>query len=73
LFLFFFPGSLKTCATWIREFIRSHPAYKHDSVVSEEINFDLMNALDEIERGTRVASDLLPTDYVGSRIDDGCL
>ncbi|KAF9517630.1 hypothetical protein BS47DRAFT_1290533 [Hydnum rufescens UP504] len=66
-------GSLKTCATWIREFIRSHPAYKHDSVISEEINFDLMKALDEIERGMRVAHDLLPTDYVGSKIDDGCL
>lgn len=41
-------GSLQTPATWIRNFIRSHPAYKHDSVVSEEINHDLMVAVDEM-------------------------
>lgn len=41
-------GTLQTTATWMRSFIRQHPAYKGDSVVSEEINFDLMNALDEM-------------------------
>jgi len=54
-------GSLKTPATWMREFVRSHPAYKGDSVVSQEINYDLMVAVDEIERGIRKAPDLLPT------------
>jgi len=66
-------GTLQTAATWMRNFIRSHPAYKHDSVVSDEINFDLMNALDKIERGTRNAPELLPDYYVGSKTDDGCL
>jgi len=66
-------GTLQTTATWMRNFIRSHPAYKQDSVVSDEINFDLMNALDEIERGTRTEPDLLPNYYVGSKSDDGCL
>lgn len=41
-------GSLQTPATWIRNFVRSHPDYKHDSVVSQEINYDLMVAVDEM-------------------------
>lgn len=41
-------GSLLTPATWIRNFVRSHPAYKFDSVVSQEINYDLMKAVDEM-------------------------
>ncbi|KAH9951545.1 glutamate-cysteine ligase catalytic subunit [Amylocystis lapponica] len=54
-------GSLKTAATWIREFVGSHPGYKRDSVVSQEMNYDLMVAVDEIERGVRKAPDFLPT------------
>ncbi|KAH9892776.1 glutamate-cysteine ligase catalytic subunit [Cubamyces lactineus] len=53
-------GSLRTAASWIRNFVRSHPAYKFDSVVSQEINYDLMVAVDEIERGVRKAPDFLP-------------
>ena len=53
LFLFLLPayvvkGSLQTPATWIRNFVRTHPAYKFDSVVSEEINYDLMKAIDDM-------------------------
>ncbi|KAJ7218105.1 glutamate-cysteine ligase catalytic subunit [Mycena pura] len=66
-------GSLLTPATWIRNFVRSHPAYKHDSVVSAEINYDLMVAVDEIERGVRRADDLLPADYTGSKEDSGSI
>ncbi|KAG8708676.1 hypothetical protein FRC09_001097 [Ceratobasidium sp. 395] len=66
-------GSLLTPATWIRNFIRSHPKYQFDSVVSQEINYDLINALDQIERGEKDAPDLLPSYYVGSKLDDGCL
>ena len=44
----------------MRRFVQSHPAYKHDSVVSQEINYDLIKALDEIERGERAAPELLP-------------
>ena len=65
-------GNLKTTATWIREFVQTHPEYKQDSVVSQEINYDLVKAIDEIERGVRRADDLLGADYVGSeslRID----
>ncbi|KII91484.1 hypothetical protein PLICRDRAFT_509474 [Plicaturopsis crispa FD-325 SS-3] len=60
-------GSLVTPATWIRNFIRSHPAYKFDSAVSQEINYDLMVAIEQIERGVRSAPDLLPEDYATAR------
>lgn len=41
-------GKLVTPASWIRNFIVTHPAYKHDSVVSDEINYDLAKAIDEM-------------------------
>jgi glutamate--cysteine ligase catalytic subunit len=41
-------GTLWTGARWMREFVASHPGYKHDSVVSEEICFDLVKAVDEM-------------------------
>ncbi|KAI5793100.1 glutamate-cysteine ligase-domain-containing protein [Geopyxis carbonaria] len=47
-------GELQTGATWIREFVRSHPGYKKDSVVSEEINYDLMKILETLGRGERI-------------------
>ncbi|BGO92322.1 hypothetical protein NBRC10512_001913 [Rhodotorula toruloides] len=53
-------GSLITLATYIRRFVRSHPSYAHDSVVSQEINYDLIRALDGIEQGKRPAPELLP-------------
>ena len=43
-----FAGSLLTAATWIRNFVQSHPDYKQDSVVSQEINYDLLTAIDEM-------------------------
>lgn len=32
----------------MRKFIRSHPDYKFDSVVSDGINYDLLKAIDEM-------------------------
>ncbi|KAJ3412540.1 hypothetical protein HDV05_000621 [Chytridiales sp. JEL 0842] len=43
-------GELPTAAAWIRKYVRSHKAYKGDSVVSEEINFDLVNVVDRMGR-----------------------
>ena len=37
-----------TTAKWIRNFIRSHPSYKFDSVVSEEVTYDLMKKCSKI-------------------------
>ncbi|KZP05939.1 glutamate-cysteine ligase catalytic subunit [Athelia psychrophila] len=66
-------GSLKTQATWMRDFVRSHPAYKFDSVVNQEINYDLMVAVDEVERGVRREPTLLPGDYNGGANDAGSI
>jgi len=41
-------GQVMTTARYIRNFIRSHPSYKFDSVVSEEITYDLMKKCQRI-------------------------
>lgn len=46
-------GELLTEAQWMRQFIMSHPDYKHDSVVSESINYDLMKRIDDLAKGGR--------------------
>jgi len=46
-------GKLHTNAHWMREFIRSHSSYKQDSRVTEEATYDLMVAIDQIQRGVR--------------------
>ncbi|KAJ8486864.1 hypothetical protein ONZ45_g14525 [Pleurotus djamor] len=66
-------GELLTPATWIRNFVRSHPDYKHDSIVSSSTNYDLLVAIDEIERGVRSAPDLLPESYKGGQSDRGSI
>ena len=38
-------GELWTAAKWIRHFVAHHPKYEKDSVVSEEINKDLIGAV----------------------------
>ncbi|CAF3904200.1 unnamed protein product [Adineta steineri] len=44
-------GTLLTDASWIRQFVMSHPAYKQDSVVSDEIQYDLMWKITQIANG----------------------
>ncbi|KAI0377254.1 GCS-domain-containing protein [Hypomontagnella monticulosa] len=48
-------GELWTAAKWIRQFVAKHPKYNHDSVVSEEINKDLIGAV--IDIGDREQAD----------------
>lgn len=55
----------------MRKFVRSHPAYKFDSVVSEEINYDMIRAMDAIERGDLKAPEFLPACYKGSGLVEG--
>jgi len=43
-------GKLSTNATWIREFVTSHPAYDKNSVVSHEIAYDLFVTIDKIQK-----------------------
>ena len=52
-------GALITPATWCRRFVRNHPSYKGDSVVSQEIAYDLMIACKEIGEGKRHEPELL--------------
>mmetsp|Transcript_11798 Transcript_11798/g.27989 ORF Transcript_11798/g.27989 Transcript_11798/m.27989 type:complete len:960 (+) Transcript_11798:173-3052(+) len=44
-------GELITTATWLRNFVRSHPDYKSDSHVSNAIAYDLMVACKDIGEG----------------------
>ncbi|XP_041360661.1 glutamate--cysteine ligase catalytic subunit-like isoform X2 [Gigantopelta aegis] len=44
-------GELMTTASWMRQFIEKHPSYKHDSVVSERISYDLLTKCDEVSHG----------------------
>ncbi|KAJ1675571.1 Glutamate--cysteine ligase, partial [Spiromyces aspiralis] len=44
-------GALMTNAAWIRNFVRNHPKYKGNSVVTSEINYDLMQAIKDITNG----------------------
>lgn len=37
-------GKSETTARWMRRFVLHHPDYKQDSVVSDRINYDLMQA-----------------------------
>lgn len=46
-------GKLKTNARWIRDFLRAHESYDQDSRVSEEAVYDLLVAIDQIQRGVR--------------------
>jgi hypothetical protein len=47
-----------TTATWIREFVQSHPDYRHDSVISDSIAYDLMIACKQIGEGERPCPEL---------------
>ncbi|GMH63001.1 hypothetical protein TrST_g9911 [Triparma strigata] len=46
-------GELKTPATWMRDYVTSHPDYKNDSVIPESVAHDLMVACSEIGEGKR--------------------
>ncbi|XP_002168552.2 glutamate--cysteine ligase catalytic subunit isoform X1 [Hydra vulgaris] len=51
-------GEVMTTAKWIRSFIRSHPLYKFDSVVSKEITYDLMKKCVKISNGEESCPEL---------------
>uniref|UniRef100_A0A1X7UMB8 Glutamate--cysteine ligase n=1 Tax=Amphimedon queenslandica TaxID=400682 RepID=A0A1X7UMB8_AMPQE len=60
-------GELPTAATWMRQFVLSHPDYKHDSVVSEIINYDLISKIRDISEGRSPCNEL--TGRLTSRAD----
>ncbi|KAI9843493.1 MAG: Zn finger-containing GTPase- Activating Protein for ARF [Thelocarpon superellum] len=51
-------GALWTGATWIRHFVSQHPEYKHDSVVTEGMCYDLVKAVEHITKGEGITEGL---------------
>ena len=47
-----------TTASWMRGFVMSHPSYQKDSVVSEQISYDLLSAMDKISSGDETCKEL---------------
>lgn len=43
-------GKIQTGASWQRQFVLNHPSYKKDSVVNDEIAFDMIKAIDSMQR-----------------------
>ncbi|KAF2220882.1 glutamate-cysteine ligase-domain-containing protein [Elsinoe ampelina] len=62
-------GSLWTAAKWLRHFVDNHPEYKHDSVVSEGITFDLVKAAQQMTE--HEGSDGLGAEMLGTSIKNG--
>jgi len=58
-------GRLWTAAKWIREFVRGHEGYKKDSVVTEEIQYDLVKAAERIT--TQEGRDGFAAEMLGRR------
>lgn len=50
-------GTLWTAAKWIREVVANHEEYKHDSIVNERINHDLIGAVIAVEGDDKEARD----------------
>ena len=51
-------GELMTTAGWIRQFVQTHPDYKHDSRVTEKINYDLITKMKQMAEGNLVCPEL---------------
>ncbi|CAF4941712.1 unnamed protein product, partial [Rotaria socialis] len=53
-------GTLMTNAAWMRYFVTNHPAYKHDSVVNDEITYDLLWKMKRISIDEEECPKVLP-------------
>lgn len=63
-------GEILTMASWMRNFVTTHPQYKKDSVVSEKINYDLLKTAYGIQMGTIPAPTLLGGSNVSKTNED---
>jgi glutamate--cysteine ligase catalytic subunit len=52
-------GELITPATWIRRMVASHPAYHQDSIISQEIAYDVLMAATAIGDGSKRCPEIL--------------
>lgn len=67
-------GEVMTTARWIRHFVRSHPSYKFDSVVSQEICYDLLKKCGKITSGEEPCPELFsdPNTKTCADVSDSC-
>uniref|UniRef100_A0A8D8FIB7 Glutamate--cysteine ligase n=2 Tax=Culex pipiens TaxID=7175 RepID=A0A8D8FIB7_CULPI len=63
-------GELLTTASWIRKEITEHEEYKHDSVVSERICYDLLKKGKDIQDGIRPCPELLGANVASKTADN---
>ncbi|XP_057665579.1 glutamate--cysteine ligase catalytic subunit-like [Diorhabda carinulata] len=52
-------GELFTTAAWMRKFVTDHPKYRYDSIITEEINYDLLVMMQKIQNGEVTCPELL--------------
>jgi hypothetical protein len=55
-------GELPTAAKWLRNLVQAHPAYRHDSVVSAEVAYHLVERATAVGDGRYSAADLIGAD-----------
>lgn len=53
-------GKLMTNAAWMRHIVTTHQAYKHDSIVTDEIAYDLLWKIKQISTGEIECPKVLP-------------
>ena len=53
-------GELQTGARWMRGLIDAHPDYTHDSVIGEQVAYDMTRSIDQLMRG-----DIWPKELFG--------
>ncbi|XP_075718072.1 glutamate--cysteine ligase catalytic subunit [Rhinoderma darwinii] len=52
-------GELMTAARWMREFVSNHPDYKQDSVITDQMNYDLIVTCNQIANEQTSCPELL--------------
>ncbi|XP_073945249.1 glutamate--cysteine ligase [Choristoneura fumiferana] len=63
-------GEISTMASWMRDFVTTHPQYQKDSVVTEKINYDLLKTMHNIQMGKQSAPTLLGSSNVSKTNED---
>lgn len=48
-----------TPATWMRKFVNEHPAYRHDSIITQQIAHDLLTTCHGIGTGAILCPEIL--------------
>ena len=54
-------GRLRTNARFMRDYVCNHPDYKHDSIVTEKIQYDLLVMLDRVQKNEKKIRENLKT------------